>query len=55
MAICDIYQALAEDRPYRNKMSLDKVWTIINGMSDNNELDRNLVEKIQIILNDEIH
>ena len=50
MAICDIYEALTEDRPYRNKMPIEKVWTIIDEMVDNNELDGELVEKIKCIL-----
>lgn len=54
MAICDIYQALTEDRPYRNKMPIDKVWSIIDEMVNNNELDGNLVNKIKPILREEI-
>jgi len=50
MAICDIYQALTEDRPYRNKMPKDKVWSIIDELVDNNGLDGKLVEKIRFIL-----
>ena len=50
MAICDIYEALTEDRPYRNKMPIEKVWSIIDEMVDNNELDGKLVEKIKLIL-----
>ncbi len=52
MAICDIFQALTEDRPYRKTMSLEKVWSIIDAMVDRNELDRGLVEKIKVILVD---
>jgi putative nucleotidyltransferase with HDIG domain len=51
MAICDIYQALTEDRPYRNKMPIDKAWSIIYEMVNNNELDKELVYKIKCILN----
>lgn len=54
MAVCDIYQALTEDRPYRNKMPIDKVWSIIDEMVNNNELDGNLVGKIKTILKEEI-
>lgn len=54
MAICDVYQALTEDRPYRNKMAIDKVWRIINEMVNNNELDGKLVEKIKFILEEQI-
>jgi putative nucleotidyltransferase with HDIG domain len=54
MAICDIYQALTEDRPYRNKMPMDKVWSIIDGMANNNELDKELVGRIKIILREDV-
>lgn len=50
MAICDIYQALTEDRPYRNRMPEEKVWNIIYDMVSKNELDGNLVDKIKVIL-----
>jgi len=50
MAICDIYQALTEDRPYRNTIPLEKVWSIIDEMVNDNELDGILVEKIKCIL-----
>ncbi|MBZ9686620.1 HD domain-containing protein [Clostridium estertheticum] len=54
MAICDVYQALTEDRPYRTKMPIDKVWSIINEMVNNNDLDGNLVGKIKTILKEAI-
>ena len=50
LAICDIYQALTEERPYRNRMPLEKVWSIIDEMVDRNELDGDLVGKIKTIL-----
>lgn len=50
MAICDIYQALTEERPYRKQMPIEKVWTIIDEMVDHNELDGVLVGKIKNIL-----
>jgi len=54
MTICDVYQALTEDRPYRNKMPINKVWSIIDEMVNNNELDGILVSKIKNILKQEI-
>jgi len=54
MTICDVYQALTEDRPYRNKMPINKVWSIIDEMVNNNELDGILVGKIKNILKEEI-
>ncbi len=53
MAICDIYQALTEDRPYRDPMPMEKVWAIINSMVEANELDGVLVEKIKAFLTEE--
>lgn len=55
MAICDIYQALTEERPYRNEMPIDKVWAIIDEMAHSNELDEILVSKIKTILKDDIN
>jgi putative nucleotidyltransferase with HDIG domain len=51
MAICDIYGALTEDRPYRSKMPKEKVWLIIDEHVQNHELDGKLVNKIKVILN----
>jgi putative nucleotidyltransferase with HDIG domain len=51
MAICDIYQALTEERPYRKQMPIEKVWAIIDEMVDQNDLDGALVNKIKTILN----
>lgn len=50
MTICDIYQALTEDRPYRKTMQIEKVWSIIDNMVQKNELDGNLVAKMKNIL-----
>ncbi len=52
MTICDIYQALTEERPYRATMPIEKVWSIIDSMVDKGELDRILVEKTKVILKD---
>jgi len=49
MAICDIYQALTEERPYREKLPVDKVWEIIDRMVENNHLDKSLVSKTKQI------
>ncbi len=53
MAICDIYQALTEERPYRQTMPIEKVWSIIDSMVDNGELDGCLVGKIKDVLVEE--
>lgn len=36
MTICDIYQALTEDRPYRKGMSKDKAFSILEDMANKN-------------------
>lgn len=50
MAICDIYQALTEERPYRKQMPIQKVWAIIDEMVERNDIDGVLVCKIKTIL-----
>ncbi len=50
MAICDIFQALTEDRPYRQTMPKEKVWAIIDSMVEKGELDGVLVGKAKNIL-----
>jgi len=44
MAICDVYQALTEERPYRASLSPDRVWSIIDGMTERGHLDASLVK-----------
>jgi len=46
MAICDVYQALTEDRPYRKGMPPDQAWRIINEMAERRHLDADLVKKL---------
>ena len=47
MAICDVYQALSEERPYRSKLSSDRVWEIIDEMVENKHLDKSLVSQMK--------
>ena len=47
MAICDVYQALTEERPYREKLKPEQVWSIIDNMAENKHLDKLLIEKIR--------
>ncbi|MDR0197696.1 MAG: HD domain-containing protein [Oscillospiraceae bacterium] len=49
MAICDVYQALTEERPYRENLPPEKVWGIIDNMSENRHLDKMLTEKAKRI------
>jgi len=47
MAICDVYQALTEERPYRPMMPTERVWAIIDEMAERKHLDENLIKKIK--------
>jgi putative nucleotidyltransferase with HDIG domain len=50
MAICDVFQALSEERPYRPKLPQEKVWEIISSMADDQHLDKELAERLKQIL-----
>ena len=50
MAICDVYQALTEERPYRENLSQEKVWNIIDSMVSDKHLDESLVSKVRQML-----
>jgi putative nucleotidyltransferase with HDIG domain len=50
MAVCDIYQALTEDRSYRRGMDREKAFGIIDDMVLKNELRLSIVEKIKNII-----
>ncbi len=47
MAICDVYQALTEERPYRAPLAEEKVWGIIGDMAVNGHLDEILIGKLK--------
>ena len=47
MAICDVYQALTEERPYRKGLSSVETWKIIDGMVEKNQLDSHLVSELK--------
>jgi len=49
MSICDVYQALTEERPYRKKLPGTKVWAIIDDMCEKQHLDKSLVMKLKQI------
>jgi len=51
MSICDVYQALTEDRPYRATLPPEKVWAIIDGMAERQHLDKSLVERLKQVFN----
>ena len=46
MAVTDIFTAVTEDRPYRKGMEKNQVKKILTEMSDNNKIDKNVVETL---------
>lgn len=51
MAVCDIYQALTEDRPYRCGMSQDKAFEILHNMVYDGSICGNAVNNLKNALN----
>ena len=43
IAVADIFQALAQDRPYRTGMTIKQIISILEEMADNGKLDREIV------------
>ena len=43
IAVADVFQALIQDRPYRNGMTLDKVITILDECVNENKLEKTIV------------
>ena len=43
VAVSDVFQALAQKRPYRDSMKPDEIMEILNEMTDDGKLDRNVV------------
>ena len=47
IAVADIFQALAQNRPYRGSMSPEKTMDILQEMADNNRLDQEIVRTVK--------
>ena len=43
VAVADVFQALAQNRPYRDPMTTDEIMEILNEMVDDGKLDRKIV------------
>jgi HD-GYP domain-containing protein (c-di-GMP phosphodiesterase class II) len=43
VAVADVFQALAQNRPYRKSLNPDKIMEILNGQVANGKLDREIV------------
>ena len=52
MAICDVYQSLTEERPYRAKLSPEQAWSIIGDMTATGHLDQPLSEKLRKVFDE---
>ncbi len=50
MAVCDIYQALTEARPYRESMSKEKALSIIDSMVEVGNIDGSVVKALREII-----
>lgn len=50
MGICDVYQALVEERPYRTSMTHDEAFNIIKKLANEGKFDIELVEDLHLIL-----
>lgn len=54
MCVCDIYQALTEDRPYRNGLNSDKALAILHGMVDDGLICNDALNKLKATLAENI-
>lgn len=50
MAVCDIYQALTESRPYRLPMSKDTAINIIDKLVENGDIDGSVVRNLKEVI-----
>lgn len=46
VAVADVFQALAQKRPYREPLQPDEIMEILNEMVDDGKLDRNVVMRV---------
>lgn len=51
MCVCDIYQALTEDRPYRNGLSVEKAFSILDEMVSDGFVCDNALTQLKETLN----
>lgn len=51
MGVCDIYQALIEDRPYRSGLGNEQAFNILNGMAADGYICEKAVEELKGTLN----
>lgn len=48
VSVADIYTALTTERPYKNAMSLEQSFEILNKMCEENKIDKNIVKTLKI-------
>jgi len=52
LAVADVFQALAQDRPYRKALAEEKISAIINQEAEEGKLDKQVVQMVDQHLND---
>ena len=55
MAVVDIYDALATDRPYRERMPRDKTFRILREETMKGKLDKKVVEQLIVMINGNVN
>lgn len=50
MAVCDIYQALTEDRPYRKGMSNNEAFTLMNKMAEKQFICSHALQALKVMI-----
>lgn len=48
IAVADVFQALAQERPYRHELNDDKIGEILRDMASRNRLDRKIVDWVTL-------
>jgi len=47
IALADVFQGLAQDRPHRNKLSAEDILNVLKQLKDNGKLDKTVVEMVE--------
>jgi HD-GYP domain-containing protein (c-di-GMP phosphodiesterase class II) len=47
LAVSDVFQALVQDRPYRELLSLEKIFLVMDDMLDKGELDPQVIKVLK--------
>ena len=47
IALADVFQGLAQDRPHRNKLSAEDILNVLKQLKDNGKLDKTVAEMVE--------